>query len=119
MIPRAYIEREWTKYLEFRDFVDDRTLSFQAIVVMQKPFDDFKKRSEKFESKAKMEDTCLNQLETRLHFLESALIERNSYIRSMESLLNEKETALNNIYKSRVWKGLLICCRLMDKVLGR
>lgn len=42
VIPRAYIEREWTKYLEFRDFVDDRALSFQVMVVMQKPFDHLK-----------------------------------------------------------------------------
>ncbi len=118
IIPRRYIEREWTRYLEFRDFVDDRSLSFQAMVVMQKPFDDFKKHSE-IESKAKTGDVRLNQLETRLHCLEAALIRRNSHIKRMESLLNEKETTLNNIYKSRVWKALLICCRLMDKVLGR
>jgi SAM-dependent methyltransferase len=38
LIPRAYIEREWTKYLEFRNFVDDQTLLPQAMVIMQKPF---------------------------------------------------------------------------------
>jgi ubiquinone/menaquinone biosynthesis C-methylase UbiE len=119
MIPRRYIEREWTRYLEFRDFIDDRSLSFQAMVVMQKPFDDFKKHPEKFESKAKMEDIRVNQLETRLHFLEGALIQKNSHIRSMESLLNERETTLSNIYRSRGWKVLRVCCKLTDKILGR
>jgi SAM-dependent methyltransferase len=37
LIPPDYIKREWTRYLEFRDFVDDLTLCPQAIVVMQKP----------------------------------------------------------------------------------
>jgi SAM-dependent methyltransferase len=39
VISQAYIEREWTKYLAFRDFVDDETLLPQAMVVMQRPFD--------------------------------------------------------------------------------
>jgi cyclopropane fatty-acyl-phospholipid synthase-like methyltransferase len=118
IIPRGYIEREWTTYLEFGDFVDDRSLSFQAMVVMQKPFDDFKKHSE-IESKAKTEDIRLDQLKTRLHFLEAALVQRNSHIRSMESLLKEKETTLYHIYNSQGWKALLICCKLGDKILGR
>jgi glycosyltransferase involved in cell wall biosynthesis/SAM-dependent methyltransferase len=37
VIPRAYVEREWTKFLAFRDFIDDRNLLPQALVVMQKP----------------------------------------------------------------------------------
>jgi len=36
VIPRSYIEREWTRYLMFQDFVDDRTRLNQAIVIMQK-----------------------------------------------------------------------------------
>ena len=36
VIPRAYVEREWTKYLEFRDFVDDQNRMWQAMIVMQK-----------------------------------------------------------------------------------
>jgi glycosyltransferase involved in cell wall biosynthesis/SAM-dependent methyltransferase len=36
VIPRAYIEREWTKFLVFRDFIDDRGFSPQALVVLQK-----------------------------------------------------------------------------------
>jgi glycosyltransferase involved in cell wall biosynthesis/SAM-dependent methyltransferase len=36
VIPRAYIEREWTKFLVFRDFIDDRGFLPQALVVLQK-----------------------------------------------------------------------------------
>jgi SAM-dependent methyltransferase len=118
IIPRRYIEREWTKYLEFRDFVDDRALSFQAMVVMQKPVDDFKEHSE-IESKAKTEDIRFNQLEAHLHFLEAALIRRNSHIRSIEPLLEEKETTLNNIYNSRGWRALFIYRKLRDNILRR
>jgi hypothetical protein len=39
VIPRYYIEKEWAKYLDFKDYIDDRRLSFQAIVFMQKPKD--------------------------------------------------------------------------------
>lgn len=37
VIPRAYIKKEWTKYLTFRDFVDDPNPYQQALIVMQKP----------------------------------------------------------------------------------
>lgn len=37
LISRAYVEREWTKFLEFRDFIDDPALRPQALIVMQKP----------------------------------------------------------------------------------
>ncbi len=36
-IPRGYIEKEWTKYLSFRDFVDHWNPFIQALIVMQKP----------------------------------------------------------------------------------
>ena len=36
LIPPQYVEREWTKYLRFRDFFDDVNVLFQAVVVMQK-----------------------------------------------------------------------------------
>ena len=36
IIPQAYIEREWTKFLVFRDFIDDRGFLPQALVVLQK-----------------------------------------------------------------------------------
>jgi SAM-dependent methyltransferase len=38
VIPRAYVEREWTKFLVFRDFIDDRAFLPQALIVMQKSF---------------------------------------------------------------------------------
>jgi SAM-dependent methyltransferase len=37
VIPRAYVEREWTRFLAFRDFIDDRAFLPQALIVMQKP----------------------------------------------------------------------------------
>lgn len=36
LIPKAYVEREWTKYLQFRDFVDDANVLPQSLIVMQK-----------------------------------------------------------------------------------
>lgn len=36
LIPRQYVEQEWTKYLQFRDFVDEPSLLPQALIVMQK-----------------------------------------------------------------------------------
>lgn len=36
LIPRGYVEREWTKYLTFRDFIDDPAVLPQALIVMQK-----------------------------------------------------------------------------------
>lgn len=36
LIPPLYVQREWTKYLEFCDFFDDASLLNQAAVVMQK-----------------------------------------------------------------------------------
>jgi hypothetical protein len=88
------------------------------MVVMQKPFADFKKHSE-IEPKVKTGDTRLNQLETRLHFLEAALIQENSHIRSIASMLKEKETTLNNIDNFGGWTALLICYKLRDEILRR
>ncbi|MFN0108321.1 MAG: class I SAM-dependent methyltransferase [Blastocatellia bacterium] len=36
LIPRKYIEQEWTKSLSFRDFIDDPAVLPQALIVMQK-----------------------------------------------------------------------------------
>jgi SAM-dependent methyltransferase len=36
IIPRAYVEREWTRFLTFREFIDDRGFLPQALIVMQK-----------------------------------------------------------------------------------
>jgi glycosyltransferase involved in cell wall biosynthesis/SAM-dependent methyltransferase len=36
VIPRGYVEREWTKFLLFRDFIDERAFLPQAVIVMQK-----------------------------------------------------------------------------------
>jgi len=36
LIPRAYVLREWTKHLQFRDFIDEPSLLPQALIVMQK-----------------------------------------------------------------------------------
>lgn len=38
VIPRAYVEREWTRFLAFRDFIDDPGFLPQALIVMQKSF---------------------------------------------------------------------------------
>lgn len=36
LIPRAYVQREWTRHLEFRDFVESSDYLYQAVIVMQK-----------------------------------------------------------------------------------
>ena len=36
LIPRAYVEREWTRHLMFRDFVDSSDNLYQAVIIMQK-----------------------------------------------------------------------------------
>ncbi|WP_445634867.1 methyltransferase domain-containing protein [Nostoc sp. DSM 114161] len=36
LIPRGYVEREWTRFLIFRDFMYDSAVIPQAIIVMQK-----------------------------------------------------------------------------------
>jgi SAM-dependent methyltransferase len=36
-IPRGYVEREWTKIFDLRDYIDDRRLCPQNVIVVQKP----------------------------------------------------------------------------------
>lgn len=36
LIPQQYVEREWTKYLQFRDFMDVPEMLPQSLIVMQK-----------------------------------------------------------------------------------
>lgn len=40
VIPQKYIEREWTKYLDFCDFTYDPAIIPQSLIVMQKPLGD-------------------------------------------------------------------------------
>jgi glycosyltransferase involved in cell wall biosynthesis len=49
----------------------------------------------------------------------SHLADKNKepYLKSIETLLAEKETALKSIYNSRGWKVLLVCYRIRDKLL--
>ena len=36
LVPKAYVQQHWTKFLKFVDFVDDRTAMPQALIIMQK-----------------------------------------------------------------------------------
>jgi SAM-dependent methyltransferase len=36
-IPRAYVEREWTKHFNILDYIDDRSQCAQNVIVAQKP----------------------------------------------------------------------------------
>ncbi len=36
LIPQAYVQREWTQYLKFQNFIDDPNVIAQALIVMQK-----------------------------------------------------------------------------------
>lgn len=40
VIPQRYVEREWTKYLDFCDFTYDPAIIPQSLIVMQKPVSD-------------------------------------------------------------------------------
>ncbi|PSB52787.1 hypothetical protein C7B67_05600 [filamentous cyanobacterium Phorm 6] len=40
VIPQKYVEREWTKYLDFCDFTYDPAIIPQSLIVMQKPVGD-------------------------------------------------------------------------------
>lgn len=40
VIPQKYVEREWTKYLDFCDFTYDPAVIPQSLIVMQKPLGD-------------------------------------------------------------------------------
>jgi ubiquinone/menaquinone biosynthesis C-methylase UbiE/glycosyltransferase involved in cell wall biosynthesis len=37
ILSKKYVEREWTKYLDLVDFIDDKTILPQALIVMRKP----------------------------------------------------------------------------------
>jgi SAM-dependent methyltransferase len=37
LVPKEYAQRVWGQYLQFRDFVDERSILPQAFIVMQKP----------------------------------------------------------------------------------
>ena len=37
LIPQGYVERHWTRHLEFVEFTDDRAFLPQALIVMKKP----------------------------------------------------------------------------------
>jgi SAM-dependent methyltransferase len=101
VIPRAYVEREWTKYLSFKDFISDQNRFWQAVIIMQKLLSDVNL-----------------PLETRKG-LEKTIKEKDRYISNLKSLLNEKEAALNRIYVSRGWKALQIYYKVRDKILSR
>jgi hypothetical protein len=49
--------------------------------------------------------------------LEADISEKDVCIRNLESLLKERETTLNSIYKSRGWKALLMYYKLRDRIL--
>lgn len=98
LIPRAYVEKEWTKFLTFIDFVDDRTRLPQAMIVMKKSLIDFHSRAED---------------------IEVAIEERDVRIKNLEFILKDKENTLSKIYSSRGWKLLLAYYKIRDKLLGR
>ena len=83
---------------------------------MQKPFEKGETQGEKIETPTKVQDIRTPQLETCVRGLEAAIREKDSHIQYIESVLKEKETALNNIYKSRGWKALLIFYKLIEKI---
>jgi len=98
LIPRLYVEREWTKFLSFVDFIDDRTRLPQALIVMQKPRSDLR-------DKAKGSEAIIE--------------EKDAQIRNLEFLLRDREETLNNIYNSRGWKLLRAYYKVRDKFLRR
>lgn len=71
------------------------------------------------ESRASGLDDQVKNLETRIKNLETAIKDKDNHIRNIEALLKERETTLNNIYKSRGWKALIVYYKLKARILGR
>lgn len=134
LIPRGYVEREWTKYLSLVDFVDERNRLPQALIVMQKPdplnlntkrkgLNDNIGQIRNLESVIEAKETHIKQLENHAAELDALVKAREAQVQQLENhagtleyLLNEKETVLNNIYKSRAWKVVLSYYKFRDKM---
>lgn len=126
LIPKGYVEREWTKYLIFRDFVDDQNRLPQALIVMQKPDRYTKTDAERLEAVMTVKNAriytlgnLLNQIGTDEDGSEAVIKAKDDHIRNLETLVKERESTLNNIYRSRGWKVLTIYYKVRDKILRR
>lgn len=126
LIPREYVEREWTKYLIFRDFVDDRNRQPQALIVMQKADNCLHEYADRLKAVMKEKDIRIRNLEVGLGRLETRECSpdaptqnKDDRILELESLLRESESALKRIYESRGWKVLTTYYKVRDKILLR
>lgn len=126
LIPRGYVEREWTKYLILRDFVDDQNRLPQALIVMQKPGRDTKIDAERLETVVTARNARIHALENLLNQIgtdedgsEAVIKAKDDHIRNLETLLKERESTLNNIYRSRGWKVLAAYYNVRDKIPRR
>lgn len=45
------------------------------------------------------------------------LSQAHIHIRTLEAAISDREADLSNIYDSRGWKALLICCRIRDRII--
>jgi SAM-dependent methyltransferase len=126
LIPRAYVEREWTKYLILRDFVDDQNRLPQAIIVMQKPDSDLHEYADRLKELLSAKDArirnlerCFCEREKQVQGVDTTRHDKDDHIDALESLLREKERTLNRIYRSRGWKVLTIYYKIRDTILRR
>jgi SAM-dependent methyltransferase/uncharacterized coiled-coil protein SlyX len=116
VIPGSYVEREWTKHFELRDFVDDRSVSFQAVVGMQKASDKGETRGKNLRTTTQPDIIRVIQLETRIRRLEAAVREKDDTVKNIGHQVKETENVLDQIYKSHDWKALKVYDRLRDKI---
>jgi SAM-dependent methyltransferase len=126
LIPREYIEQEWTKYLMLRDFVDDRNRQPQAVIVMQKPDSDLHEYSDRLKALMRAKDarireleTCLNEDDKEGQHIDTHRHDKDGHFSSRESVHRERERTLNSIYQSRGWKLLTIYYKIRDKILRK
>jgi ubiquinone/menaquinone biosynthesis C-methylase UbiE len=126
LIPREYVEREWTKHFIFRDFVDDRNRQPQALIVMQKPDNDLREYADRLKAVMTEKDVRIHDLEYRLARVgtpasapDAPVPGIDQRILELESSLRERESDLERIYRSRGWKALTVYYKVRDMILRR
>jgi SAM-dependent methyltransferase len=126
LIPREYVEREWTKYLILRDFVDDQNRQPQAVIVMQKPDSDLHEYSDRLKALMRAKDARIRNLESwlnehdkKVQRIDTHKHDKDDHFSTVESLLRERERTLNSIYRSRGWKVLTIYYKIRDAIFRR
>lgn len=102
LIPRAYVEREWSKYLAFRDFIDDQSRFWQAVIVMQK-----------------WPAHRPSHGEPRTERVDRSIREKDDPVSNPEVLIGGEEADLNSRHRLGGGRVLQLYYRLRDRLLRR